>query len=461
MRRGLICALALLAGAAPANADVPVGISDQSADAFWDLRLAELHLGAARLVVPWDAALTPSAEVDVWLRTAHGAGYDVLVSFERRRGETCPHACRLPTAEAMRAAFEAFRARWPQVTAFSTWNEGNHPGQPTAPDPAGAARLYETLAAACPTCRILAAEVLDTPGMVTWVRRFRDALPSPPRLWGLHNYGDVTRGRSPALTDALLSTVEGRVWITETGGIVRHIDTAGQLRWPYDEERARASLARALDLANQRADRVERVFVYHWRAGAQELWDSGLVRPDGSLRPAYHELFARLRRASPPAPGASRPAPRRSARPRVLRRPWLTRRGVVRARVQCPAGSARPCAVRLTVRTKPSRRRAPRRLGADHRRRPAGATAAPTVRVPARRLGTRSARVTAPPTVRVPARRLGADSARVAAGATATLAVRLPASRRRLIRQGRTTELLAELRSAPSWQRRFVVRCRL
>src|SRR5689334_8757105 len=105
----------LLAVAAPsARAAVPVGLADQQASALVDPRFTALGLRSARVVAPWDAALGESAELDRWLRTAHGLGIDAFVSFGRRVGEDCRTGpCRLPSADEYRAAFLAFRARWP------------------------------------------------------------------------------------------------------------------------------------------------------------------------------------------------------------------------------------------------------------------------------------------------------------------------------------------------------------
>jgi hypothetical protein len=51
-----VCLLAL--PAAPAAATVVVGIGDQQPDAFADAWLRALGLGHARLIVPWNAAMT-------------------------------------------------------------------------------------------------------------------------------------------------------------------------------------------------------------------------------------------------------------------------------------------------------------------------------------------------------------------------------------------------------------------
>lgn len=424
----------LLAVAVPsARAAVPVGLADQQASALVDPRFTALGLRSARVVAPWDAALGESAELDRWLRTAHGLGLDAFVSFGRRVGEDCRTGpCRLPSADEYRAAFLAFRARWPWVTTFGTWNEANHPGQPTANAPTATARLYETLAAACAECRIVAPEVLDIDSMLGWLQRFRAAARPQPRLWGLHNYGDVTRGSTTA-TETLLAAVSGEVWLTETGGIVRAD------RWPYDEGRARLGVLRALRLADAHPDRIGRVFLYQWRAAWWEPWDAGLIRPDGTPRPGYAVLADYVDVPAPPVverlPDGTEvpvrdaplwedgPAPRGDAPSRredvatpdavtIVRRARVSRAGVASVRVACPARATRPCTTRLSVRTRVHR----------------GRSVA-----------------------------LGRDREQVRPGRATTLSVRLPKARRRLIRSGHTTSIVARVEAG--WRRDFVVRC--
>ncbi len=105
---------------------------------------------------------------------------------------------------------------------YAAWNEANHCGEPTCHRPRLVAAYYRNMRRDCPDCRILAAEVLDTPNMVRWVRAFRRAAHEEPRYWGLHNYVDANRRRTRG-TRRLLRAVKGLVWFTETGGIVaRH-----------------------------------------------------------------------------------------------------------------------------------------------------------------------------------------------------------------------------------------------
>jgi Glycosyl hydrolase catalytic core len=451
VRRWLMCAIvcaAALVAARPAAA-VEIGIADKNASSFAHPLFTWSGFRHARIVVPWDAGLRTPPRLPEWLLAARLAGVDPLVTFDHEGGADCRVVrCRLPTPSEMQTAFRAFRARWPFVRTFSTWNEANHPNQPTSGRPESAARLYEALVAECPDCTIVAIEVLDISGMEGWLSDFRRSLTITPRLWGLHNYGDVTRDRT-TMTDRMVASVPGEVWVTETGGIVRHIDKDGHVRWPFDEERARASVARALSLADRHAGRIGRVYFYQWQAAATDLWDSGLMRPDGWPRPSFGEIVKRLRPGQPapvippatiplgtPAAGAAGgrgaivfDAAGGGAKGaelvflseagvellRLVGGPRINRRGVVRARVACPAGSAAGCRTRLTVRTRST-----------------------TLRSGQRR----------------PGRLLGKAVRALAAGAERTLAVRLRPRERRRIRRGRLRLVVATVAvpGGPRWQ---------
>src|SRR3712207_9372536 len=78
-----------------------------------------------------------------------------------------------PTVGQSRAWSLSSRRRYPFVTEFITWNEGNHHSQPTARRPRLAARYYETARRACPRCTVLAADLLDDDSVPKWVQAFR------------------------------------------------------------------------------------------------------------------------------------------------------------------------------------------------------------------------------------------------------------------------------------------------
>jgi hypothetical protein len=166
------------------------------------------------------------------------------------------------------------------------------------------------------------------------------------------------------------------------------------------------------------------VFIYQWRASPWEPWDAGLLRPDGTPRPSYAVLASyvgapvpvtedRLADGSPAMAAHAAPPPRAAKlKARLVRRPRANRRGVVSARVACPVVAARSCAARLSVRTRRWRGRR---------------------------------------------RALGSAARHILPGTAATLAVRLPAARRRLIRLGRTTSVIARVQAG--WRRDFIVHC--
>src|SRR3954452_18499410 len=216
----LVAAAALLGAPAAASAVPIVGIGDQKPDMFADPRFRELGIKDARLLVGWDTLRSPSqtAVLDRWMAGAREAGVHPLVSFAH---SLLPGRRRvLPTPVRMQREFRRFRARYPWVTAFATWNEGNHCGEPVCHRPELVAVYYNAERRACKTCTILAAEVLDQPGMVAWIRAFMTKAHGDPRtmIWGVHNYVDANRPRTIG-TRRLLAHTRGQVWFTETGGV--------------------------------------------------------------------------------------------------------------------------------------------------------------------------------------------------------------------------------------------------
>src|SRR3954453_2666091 len=302
--------------ATPAHALV-VGIADNKPDMFGDPRFTSAGIGTARLSVSWDALTSPwqTHQLDVWLEAARAARVEPLISF----GHSTLDRRSLPTPERFLFEFRRFRARYPWVTTFATWNEANHCGEPTCHRPTLVAAYYRKLRRECRSCRILGAEVLDMPNMVSWVRSLRRHAREEPRHWGLHNYIDANRKRTTG-TRRLLHAVKGQVWFTETGGIVRRTNPH---RVTFPESAAHAAEAtsflfrRLVPLSR----RVTRVYIYQWNVNAGPLtWDSALIGPTGRPRPSYKivervlvkQARRRAARSSSANPGhAPAPAPSR------------------------------------------------------------------------------------------------------------------------------------------------------
>jgi hypothetical protein len=286
---------ALAAIPAVASAVVTVGLGDQNRATFEDERFKALGLKRARVVTPWNVALSPGDRdwLDDYLESALAAGVDPLVSFGAAHPSRCPaRPCVLPTTATFDRAFRAFRARWPWVRTIGVWNEANHRIQPTFKRPDMAARYFNIVRKRCPGCRVVAADVIDDANMVRWLGDFRKVARGA-RLWGLHNYRDSNprRGQRYGGTKLLLKTVRGKVWLTETGGIVSFVLPDGRTLFPYSEQRANVAIGRVLRLARRYRSRIERLYVYHWRQDDfDNRFDAGLLNKDGEPRPSYLTL---------------------------------------------------------------------------------------------------------------------------------------------------------------------------
>ena len=282
----LVVLLAALCAAPSADA-LTIGIADQKPDMFSDPRFLSSDLHFARRAVPWDALTSPTqtAEIDTWLAAAHAAHVNPLLSFTH----SSTQRRRLPTPERLLYEFRRFRARYPWVTDYASWNEANHCGEPTCHRPELVAAYWRKLSRECPSCRILAAEVLDMPNMTSWVKAFRRAAKIEPRYWGIHNYIDANRLRTTG-TRRLLKAVRGQIWFTETGGIVSRVNRR-KVTFPESAEHAATATRFLFDELIPLSRRITRVYLYHWNSNpGPKTWDSGLIGPSGKPRPAYRVL---------------------------------------------------------------------------------------------------------------------------------------------------------------------------
>jgi hypothetical protein len=305
---GLLTAL-VLAGCALAgpversSAAVVVGIGDQSASTFTDPLFTKLRIKRARFFPPWNVARSSFHRelLDRWLAAAEAADVKPLISFGNSEGSKCPRKpCKLPTLREYTKAFKAFRKRWPEVREISPWNEANHRSQPTFRQPKRAAQYYNIVRKYCRGCTIVAADVIDERNMERWLKDFKKVA-KKPRIWGLHNYRDTNKRKNQKLggTQRLLKAVKGKVWLTETGGIVRFVLPGGKTLFKKSERRANQATKRMFTLAKQYRSRIKRLYVYHWRAPVYSnengRFDAGLIRNDGTARPAYRTVKRYLR----------------------------------------------------------------------------------------------------------------------------------------------------------------------
>ena len=287
----LLVLLSALAVAAPASALI-IGIADQKPDMFSDPRFEDSGIRFVRRAVAWDSLTSPSqtAALDQWLNAARAAHVEPLISFTHSSVDRRE----LPTPERLLYEFRRFRARYPWVTEFASWNEANHCGEPTCHRPELVAAYWRKLRMACPKCRILAAEVLDMPNMTSWVKAFRHAAKVQPRYWGLHNYIDANRLRTSGTRRLLKATGHALIWFTETGGIVSRVNRR-KVTFPESASHAAIATRFVFDDLVPLSRRITRVYLYHWNSEpGPKTWDSGLIGPTGKPRPAFRVLEREL-----------------------------------------------------------------------------------------------------------------------------------------------------------------------
>jgi hypothetical protein len=302
----LLAALAALILCAPASASYRVGISEQDARTFDQPLWQGLKLKRVRYIVAWDYAKHDwqRAEVDTFMNAARAHKQDVLVMFTAPRGcyrngkYSRSKACRAPSPNAFKKAFLGFKRAYPWVKTYAPWNEANHVSQPIAKNPKRAAQYFDVLRRNCKRCTVLAADVLDQSNVRTWLRSFIRHSKNKGRRWGLHNYKDVNRRQSKGIRN-VLKTVPGEVWLTETGGITTFTSSG----FKTSSSRAASATKYMFQLADRFTKRkkgykskITRIYVYRWWGEPNGSFDSGLVDPDGSPRPAFEQFAKYVKR---------------------------------------------------------------------------------------------------------------------------------------------------------------------
>ena len=333
----LFALLGGLAFASPATAAknrVNVGIANQNIDMFLSPAWQDLKMKRTRHIVRWNAADNPEelARIDTFVRAARAADIDVLMhlsteNFDRDKAS-------LPSRREYKRALEKLVERYyPMgVREWGAWNEANDRTQPTQNNPKRAAEYFIEMwrilqdddycgAPLTETCRVGALDLLDGKDSRlrgrtrSYIRRFYDRLGSTykkrARFVGLHNYSDTNRqtrgGTSNVIKEVRRHTDRERIWMTETGGIVK-LGTSGDFTCnPNDpddvrdsEDDANRAVKWMFKLAKTYRNSVDRVYVYKWTGTScidEVRFDSGLTRIDGSLRPSYDTVKDQLDRS--------------------------------------------------------------------------------------------------------------------------------------------------------------------
>jgi hypothetical protein len=297
--RALLTLALALALASPAAASPPlIGIGEQKPGMFEDPRWVRLGLQDARYITPWDVLHDKRQleRLDAWMDAARAGGTRVLLGFDRSLRSSKLRKS-LPRAVDFAREFRRLRARYPYVRNWITWNEANHPLQPTANRPRRVAAYHGIMVRNCRGCRIVGADVLDIRNMTSWIQRFKRYTTERPRIWGLHNYGDTNQLKSTGTETLLRITRTGQVWFTEAGGLVVRREYAGatvKRVFRYSQRHAARATKHVFRLACL-SPRIRRVYLYHWQAPPTVTnWDSAFLGSRGGVRPAFRTLRRQL-----------------------------------------------------------------------------------------------------------------------------------------------------------------------
>ena len=317
-------ALGLCAPAAPAEAAKPgkpakpakpskranqakpaIGFADQKPSMFLDQRFIDLGVRHARLNVPWDVLREPGtlANVDAWMAGARVRRVTPLITVDRSRRPGMQS--RNPTAGVLATQVRKWRKRWPgQVKQISSWNEGNINKRPAL-----VAQWYLAIRKACPGCTVLGADLVDRKNAVSWAKRFIKAAKRTPAVWGFHNYVDSNNFKTTT-TRAFLKQVKGRVWLTETGGVLNRARPSVKFAGTGADHAAKVTDFLLKRIAWLDPDRIQRVYLYSWSTAPNDVtWDSGLIGPDGVERPALRVVRCFFGNCEPKTPAPPMPVP--------------------------------------------------------------------------------------------------------------------------------------------------------
>ena len=314
----VLFAIALVPSAASAATNVSVGIGDQSPAMFSDPNFKKLKVKKVRYFIRWNTIDNPGelALADAYVNAAKANKVRVLMHISTdklvRARKNPSGAAKLPSVKQYKSKVGALVKRYGgKKLDWGVWNEANHDTQPTYKSPKRAAQFFVAMRSMCKGCTIVALDVLDQNDAVSYMNRFFKALkPSQrgaARIIGLHNYSDTNRyrqkGRKKAgVTRAVIAAMKkknkrAKLWLTETGGVMKAggIKCTGS-RSKVEKRQANATSDMFTMTKTFRAN-IGRLYSYNWYGtDCKTDFDAGLVRADGSPRPAYKTFASRIKR---------------------------------------------------------------------------------------------------------------------------------------------------------------------
>ena len=145
----------------------------------------------------------------------------------------------------------------------------------------------------------MAADVLDSSDVKSYLRKFQRASKGKGRIWGLHNYKDVNRRQSKGIRNVSAVT-QGQIWLTETGGFVQFKGSGG---FKYSLKRAAARTKYMFKLAKQvQADQADLRLPLVRRAALRALRRRPGRARTGQPRPGLKQFQQEHQGPAPVAP---------------------------------------------------------------------------------------------------------------------------------------------------------------
>jgi hypothetical protein len=311
-----VAAVALLpASPAIARSSIRVGVADQSPAMFDSPFYQRLNVKRTRYFVASDVMqdATERAKATAFVQAARSHEVSTLVhisttDLRSKRGKVVS-----PSAYKRNVGRIVSYFRKLGVRDFGAWNEVNHKTQETWNHVGNAVSYFKSMYSAvrqrCRSCAVVGLDVLDQAGVDRYMRSFYARLSSTWRkrlkVVGIHNYSDVNRNRSTG-TRKIISTARRynrstKFWFTETGALASFRGS-----FPYSESRQASRMRNMFSLASRfKSLGVKRVYEYNWfgvengtSCARSCLFDAGLVDPDGTPRPVYNVVAAKLRNYS-------------------------------------------------------------------------------------------------------------------------------------------------------------------
>lgn len=280
-----VLCLAVMACAPVSAGAVTVGISDNSPAMFSNSYFNALNVHQARLIVPWNTAVLSSKTylnmAKSWIKAAEADRVSPLIDFGGN-GNT------IPTAKQYTQAVQKFIRDFPSVKQYIPWNEPDWYYRSLSRNPKLAAAYFNALHQTCRGCSVLAGDLyLPASQLAPWIKSYAKYLKYQPAAWALHPYNDIQEHKTSQI-QTMMRLVKGPIWLTEISGVVRRGHwKGGVLNQTLAKQAQDESFLFSLP---KRFPRLTRIYHYQWQGTVYSPntgWDSGLLNPNGTPRPAY------------------------------------------------------------------------------------------------------------------------------------------------------------------------------